>query len=225
MPGFCPCQYRIPLGPLRPDPAVTADVLKRRTEAARKLGDDDEDDLDFDLASGLTKPFSEGPATLRALEDKGLLYGPAVNKLTLMNYVTPATVRALEWLGALVPELPHIYLTSSRDESVDKALRLVRCTRKQAQVAIGFDGGYLGHTAATCRSISDPSTHAGGPGHFAWPRVPHPAIAGTAATISALRDAIIAELRRHWLATGCNVVGTFALALYAGRGARIVPSR
>jgi RHH-type proline utilization regulon transcriptional repressor/proline dehydrogenase/delta 1-pyrroline-5-carboxylate dehydrogenase len=182
--------YRIPLGPLRPDPAVTADVLKRRADAAKKLGD--EDDLDFDLASGLTKPFADGPATLAALEDKGLLYGPAVNKLTLMNYVTPATVRALEWLGALVPELPHIYLTSSRDESIDKALRLVRCTRKGAQVAIGFDGGYLGHTAATCRSLSDPSTHAGGPGHFAWPRVPHPAIAGTAATISALRDAVTA---------------------------------
>ena len=182
--------YRIPLGPLRPDPAVTSDVLKRRADAARTLGDDD--DLDFDLASGLTKPFASGPATLRALEEKGLLYGPAVNKLTLMNYVTPATVRALEWLGALVPELPHIYLTSSRDESIDKALRLVRCTRKGAQVAIGFDGGYLGHTAATCRSLSDPSTHAGGPGHFAWPRVPHPAIAGTAATIDALRAAITA---------------------------------
>ena len=187
--------YRIPLGALRPDPAVTQDVLKRRAEAAKKLGpadDGDEDDLDFDLASGLTRPFADGPATLKTLEEQGLLYGPAVNKLTLMNYVTPATVRALEWLGALVPELPHIYLTSSRDESIDKALRLVRCTRKQAQVAIGFDGGYLGHTAATCRSLSDPSTHAGGPGHFAWPRVPHPAIAGTAATIEALRAAVTA---------------------------------
>ncbi|MGE0403129.1 MAG: aminotransferase class III-fold pyridoxal phosphate-dependent enzyme, partial [Kofleriaceae bacterium] len=186
--------YRIPLGPLRPDPVVTQDVLRRRADAAKKLGatDDGDDDIDFDLASGLTKPFADGPATLRALEDKGLLYGPAVNKLTLMNYVTPATVRAFEWLGALVPELPHIYLTSSRDESIDKALRLVRCTRKQAQTAIGFDGGYLGHTAATCRSLSDPSTHAGGPGHFAWPRVPHPAIAGTAATIAALRSAITA---------------------------------
>ena len=93
-----------------------------------------------------------------------------------MNYVTPGTVRALEWLGALVPELPHIYLTSSRDETIDKALRLIKCTRKDAQVAIGLDGGYYGHTVATCRSLSDPSTHRGGPGHFQWPRVPHPAI-------------------------------------------------
>src|SRR5262249_2584183 len=87
------------------------------------------------------------------------------------------------------------YLTSSRDETIDKALRLIRCTRKSAEVAIGLQGGYLGHTAASCRSLSDPEVHAGGPGHFAWPRVPHPAQAGTAATIAALRAAIEAAGR------------------------------
>ena len=177
--------YRIPLGPLTPDPVVKQDVLRRREAAA--LGDDE---VTFDLASGLTKPFAIVPSTLQALEDKGLLYGPAVNKLTLMNYVTPAMVRALEWIGSLVPELPHLYLTSSRDESVDKALRLIRVTRKTAQVAIGLQGGYYGHTAASCRSLSDPEVHHGGPGHFAWPRVPHPAIAGTPATIAALRSCV-----------------------------------
>jgi 4-aminobutyrate aminotransferase-like enzyme len=117
-----------------------------------------------------------------------------------MNYVTPATVRALEWLGALVPELPHLYLTSSRDESVDKALRLMRCTRKTASVAIGLAGGYYGHTVATTRSLSDPETHQGGPGHFAWPRVPHPAKAGTAATIAALRAEVDRAGRANVLA-------------------------
>ena len=177
--------YRIPLGPIRPDPVVKQDVLRRRTG-------NDEDEVALDLSSGLTKPFASGPASLRALEDRGLLYGPAVNKLTLMNYTTPGTVRALEWLGALVPELPHLYLTSSRDETIDKALRLIRVTRKTAQVAIGLEGGYYGHTCASCRSLSDPEVHLGGPGHFAWPRVPHPAIAGTAATIAALRAAVAA---------------------------------
>ncbi len=104
-----------------------------------------------------------------------------------MNYVTPGVVRALEWISALVPELPHIYLTSSRDETIDKALRLVKATRKQAQVAIGLAGGYYGHTCASCRSLSDPEVHAGGPAQFDWPRLPHPAVAGTAATIAALR--------------------------------------
>ena len=179
--------YRIPLGALTPDPVVKQDVLRRREAAT--VG---EDEVIFDLASGITKPFSTAPATLKSLEELGLLYGPAVNKLTLMNYVTPATVRSLEWIGSLVPELPHIYLTSSRDESVDKALRLIRVTRKTGQVAIGLAGGYYGHTAASCRSLSDPDVHLGGPGHFAWPRVPHPAVAGADATIGALREAVSA---------------------------------
>jgi len=180
--------YRIPLGPLVPDPVVKHEVLKRREE--RKPFRIDDDGPDLDLASGLTRPFANGPASLQGLEDRGLLYGPAVNKLTLMNYVTPATVRALEWLGALIPELPHIYLTSSRDETIDKAIRLIRVTRKTAQVAIGLEGGYYGHTVATSRSLSDPSTHAGGPGHFDWPRVPHPARVGTATTLAALRSIV-----------------------------------
>jgi acyl-CoA reductase-like NAD-dependent aldehyde dehydrogenase/4-aminobutyrate aminotransferase-like enzyme len=178
--------YRIPIGAIRPDPVVKQEVLATRAKHPTAL---DDDDIDFDLASGLTKPFAQ-LESLRSAEDRGLLYGPAVNKLTLMNYVTPATVRALEWIGSLVPELPHIYLTSSRDESVDKALRLIRVTRKTAQVAIGLQGGYYGHTAASCRSLSDPEVHLGGPAHFHWPRVPHPALAGTAATIAALRAAV-----------------------------------
>ncbi|HEY4056455.1 MAG TPA: aldehyde dehydrogenase family protein [Kofleriaceae bacterium] len=202
--------YRIPLGRLRPDPTVLAEVLRRRAEAsadrpdnsgplrlpthsgAMKVPEPEDYEVDFDLSSGITKPFATAPASLTSAEERGLLYGPAVNKLTLMNYVTPATVRAFEWLGALVPELPHIYLTSSRDEVVDKALRLIRCTNKQAQVAISLDGGYYGHTCASCRSLSDPSTHQGGPGHFTWPRIPHPAVAGTKASIDALRAAITA---------------------------------
>jgi 4-aminobutyrate aminotransferase-like enzyme/ribosomal protein S18 acetylase RimI-like enzyme len=185
--------YRIPLGPIIPDPAVKLEVAKRRA-AERPASASGiaaaPAEVAFDLASGLTRPFASGPPSLRALEDRGLLYGPAVNKLTIMNYVTPGVVRALEWIGALVPELPHIYLTSSRDEAVDKSLRLIRCTRKTAQVAIGLDGGYYGHTAASCRSLSDPGVHLGGPPHFAWPRVPHPARAGTAVTIAALREAV-----------------------------------
>ncbi len=180
--------YRIPLGALQPDPATKQDVLERRAQAS-------DDEIELDLASGLTRPFASGPASLRDAEARGLLFGPAVNKLTLMNYVTPATVRALEWLGALVPELPHLYLTSSRDESIDKALRLIRCTRKTAHLAIGLEEGGCTtvSTVATARSLApNPAVHQGGPAHFAWPRVPHPARAGTAATIAALRAAVSA---------------------------------
>ncbi|MCA9674511.1 MAG: aldehyde dehydrogenase family protein, partial [Myxococcales bacterium] len=181
--------YRIPLFGLAPDPVLAAEKRDRTGPVVRTV---DDGTPTCDLASGLARPFAAPPASLVAAERAGLLYGPAVNKITLMNYVTPAMVRALEWIGALVPELPHLYLTSSRDEAIDKALRLIRCTRPKAHVAIGLDGGYLGHTAASCRSLSDPEVHAGGPAQFAWPRVPHPAVAGTAATIEALRAAVAA---------------------------------
>ncbi|HEY4244127.1 MAG TPA: aldehyde dehydrogenase family protein [Kofleriaceae bacterium] len=176
--------YRIPLGPIVPDPIVKGDIVKRHAAHAEHPP--------IDCASGIAAPFASGPPSLRAAEERGLLYGPAVNKLTLMNYTTPGTVRAMEHISALAPELPHMYLTSSRDEAVDKALRLIRCTRKTAQVAIGIEGGYVGHTVASCRSISDPETHLGGPGHFAWPRIPHPARVGAQESLAALRAAVTA---------------------------------
>ncbi|MBK9029911.1 MAG: aldehyde dehydrogenase family protein [Myxococcales bacterium] len=179
--------YRIPLGAIAPSAehqdAVAAD------KRARWGGDRG---ANLDASSGLTRVLATPPASLRAAERAGLLYGPAVNKITLMNYVTPGMVRALEWIGALAPDLPHIYVTSSRDETVDKALRLLRTARTQATVAIGLAGGYLGHTVASCRSLSDPEVHRGGPGHFAWPRVPHPTQAGTAVALDAIRAAIAA---------------------------------
>jgi hypothetical protein len=201
--------YRIPLGAFAPDPVVKQDVVRRREVH------EGEAPIELDLASGLTKPFSGGPPSLREAEARGLLFGPTINKLTLMNYVTAATVRAFEWLGALVPELPHIYLTSSRDECIDKALRLIKCTRKDAQVAIGLDGGYYGHTVATCRSLSDPSTHRGGPGHFNWPRVPHPAL-DVDATIAALRAAVEA-------AGGPTKVLGFVYELVQERTGQVLP--
>jgi hypothetical protein len=109
-----------------------------------------------------------------------------------------------------------MYLTSSRDEAIDKALRLIRCTRKTAQVAIGMFGGYYGHTAASCRSLSDPDVHLGGPAHFAWPRVPHPAQAGTAATIAALRAAVDA-------AGGSRNVLGFVYELVQERTGQVLP--
>ncbi|HEY0194124.1 MAG TPA: aldehyde dehydrogenase family protein, partial [Kofleriaceae bacterium] len=53
--------YRIPLGPIVPDPVVKQAVRERRGQPAG-----------LDLASGLTKPFAHGPASLRQLEDQGL---------------------------------------------------------------------------------------------------------------------------------------------------------
>ncbi len=167
--------YRIPLGPLAPDPA-----LRRARDGASALFCD----------RGVSEPLSAPPDSLRRAEKSGLLYGPAVNKITLTNYVTPAAVRAIEWVSALLPELPHLYLASGRDEALDKALRICRYHRGEAAVAIGLEGGYVGHTTAAARSISDPAVHRQGPAHLSWPRIPHPARVGAEAAIAALEGAI-----------------------------------
>ncbi len=163
--------YRIPLGPLAP-------VRERDTSAVTSL------------ATGISTPFSTPPKALVQAEESGLLYGPAVNKLTVMNYATPGIVRALEWMSALEPQLPHMYLTSCRDELVDKCLRLVRTHRKEAQVAIGLVGGYVGHTTASARSISDPGVHRQGPKHFDWPLLPHPEDIGMEAMAGILAEIV-----------------------------------
>ncbi|MCB9595718.1 MAG: aldehyde dehydrogenase family protein [Sandaracinaceae bacterium] len=142
-----------------------------------------------DLASGLARPLAHAPASLAALRDAGALYGPTVNKITVLNYLTPAIVRATEWVAALTPALPHAYLCSSRDETLDKSIRALRWHRASADAVIAFEGAYVGHTTAAARSVSDPATHRQGAPYFEWPRVPHPAD-GVEASIAALRAAI-----------------------------------
>jgi RHH-type transcriptional regulator, proline utilization regulon repressor / proline dehydrogenase / delta 1-pyrroline-5-carboxylate dehydrogenase len=202
--------YRIPLGAPAPDPDGPAEPPAETPPASGTAT------ARMDLASGLTRPFAAPPASLRQAEAHGALYGPAVNKLTLCNYVTPASVRAVEWTAALLPELPHLYLTSGRDECVDKSLRILRWHRKAAAVAIGLDGGYLGHTTAAARSLSDPAVHAMGPPHFDWPRVPHPAEVGPAATAASLREAITA-------AGGPDAVFGIFLEAVQERTGRVLP--
>ena len=145
----------------------------------------------LDVASSVVAPFATPPASLRDAAEKGALAGPAVNKLTLVNYLTPAVVRATEHVAAIVPDLPHVFFASGRDETFDKSLRMLRWHRKEGQIAIGLEGGYVGHTTAAARSLSDPRTHRQGPAHFAFPRVPHPAVVGVAQTIESLRSTIV----------------------------------
>ncbi len=144
----------------------------------------------LDVCSSVVAPFATAPASLIDAAQKGALAGPAVNKLTLVNYLTPAVVRATEHVAAIVPDLPHVFTTSGRDETFDKSLRMLRWHRKDAQIAIGLEGGYVGHTTAAARSLSDPKTHRQGPAHFAFPRVPHPALVGVAQSIESLRTTI-----------------------------------
>ena len=141
-------------------------------------------------ADGIARPFSTAPASLKSLYDRGALFGPAVNKITICNYITPAIVRAIEWVGALNPEHPHLYLTSCRDELIDKSVRTLKHSRKDATIAIGVEGGYVGHTSAGARAISDPAVHRMGSPVVEWPRIPHPSSAGIEAAMSALEASV-----------------------------------
>lgn len=182
--------YRIPLGAMAPNQELL-DVAKADDFAReREL---DPAPVRYDLAQGLTQPFAVPPKSLLVGEAEGLLSGAAINKLTLMNYATPASVRATEYVASLTPELPHLYLTNSRDEAFDKSLRLLRLARKKASVVLGLSGGYVGHTIGSARSLSDPRVHSGGPAYFSWPRVPHPKQVGAAASLAELRAAITAH--------------------------------
>jgi len=162
--------YRLPIGPLAPSAAATIEPSMR-------------------LDDGIATPLSLPPASLRAREADGTLAGPAITKVTICNYITPAIVRATEFAGALAPDLPHMYLTSCRDELLDKSVRLMKYHRKAGRIVIGLDGGYVGHTTAAARSVSDPKVHRAGEPWFDWPRVPHPAD-GIEATIAALDAAV-----------------------------------
>ncbi|MGE3634102.1 MAG: aminotransferase class III-fold pyridoxal phosphate-dependent enzyme, partial [Sandaracinaceae bacterium] len=195
--------YRLPLGPFRPLPRADRGGTGSRVA------------LDLDLAGGLARPLRNVPLSLRTLYEAGGLFGPAVTKITLLNYLTAAAVRATEWVAALTPTLPHAFLCSSRDETVDKSIRMLKWHRPKGAVVIGFEGAYVGHTSAGARSLSDPRTHAAGRPYFDWPRVPHPA-EGVDASIAGLRDAIAA-------AGGPDaVLGVYA-SIVGERTGRVIP--
>ena len=146
--------------------------------------------LAMNWAHGLSNPLASPPESLVALKEDGGLFGPAVTKITICNYITPAIVRAIEWVGALNPEHPHLYLTSCRDELVDKTIRTLKHTRKNGIAAVGLTGGYLGHTSAGARALSDPKVHRMGTAARSWPLIAHPGDSGIEAMGEALREVI-----------------------------------
>ncbi len=157
--------YRIPLQP-PPLPKLERDWL--------------------DLASGIQAPFGPAPAFMATRE----LVGPTASRLNLSNWATLDAIHYAEHLRAILPRgTSHLYTTSSRDEMVDKSLRCLKLSRPQAHLAVGFAGGYLGHTTAAARSLSDASGFGPELALFPWPRLPHPEL-GLSATIEALERLI-----------------------------------
>lgn len=145
----------------------------------------------IDWASSVQAPLgARHPRMVQALND-GEFTKAVGTKLTLSNWVTPDVVRYAEVLMHLGPKgLPHVYFTSGRDEMIDKAIRCLRVKRPQADVVLGLERQYLGHTTAAARSLSDPSGEQQPFAWFDWPRVPHPQEVGTDASLAAIMAAI-----------------------------------
>lgn len=144
----------------------------------------------YDLASGLQAPFGPRPAFMATRE----LVGPTSSRLNLSNWATPDSIHYFEHLRAILPRgTGHLYTTSSRDELLDKSLRCIKMTRPAATIAVGLEGGYLGHTTASARSLSDPAGFGPGFGLFEWPRIPHPEDVGVEASVAALTELIEAQ--------------------------------
>ena len=147
------------------------------------------EDRPVDLADGLQAPFGPAPDFMATRE----LVGPAASRLNLSNWATIDTIHYAEHLREVHPRgCGHMYITSSRDELVDKGLRCLRLSRPEAQVALSLEGNYFGHNTAAARSLSDPEGFGEGFELYGWPKLPHPAIAGVDATVAAI-EKIVAE--------------------------------
>jgi 4-aminobutyrate aminotransferase-like enzyme/GNAT superfamily N-acetyltransferase len=167
----------------------------------------------LDLASGIQAPFGPRPEFMGSRE----LVGPIGARLNLSNWATPDLVHYAEHLRAILPRgTGHLYTTSSRDETVDKSLRCLKLNRPDATIAVGFEGGYLGHTTAAARSLSDPAGFGERFELFEWPRLPHPEQVGVETTLAALRALI--EARK-----AASIIGVY-IELVGERSGRVLSS-
>jgi 4-aminobutyrate aminotransferase-like enzyme/GNAT superfamily N-acetyltransferase len=157
-----------------------------------------------DLASGLQRPFGAAPDFMSTRE----LVGPLVNRLNLSNWSTIDQIHYAEHLREILPRgCSHMYVTSSRDELVDKSLRCLRLSRPEGQYAIGLEGGYMGHITAAARGLSDAEGFGEHFDLFGWPKLPHPALAGVEATVEAFEAALEARGAKQALALVVEIVG------------------
>lgn len=167
----------------------------------------------YDLASGLQSPLGPRPECMASHE----LVGPTASRLNLSNWATLDSVHYYEHLRAILPRgTGHLYTTSSRDELLDKSLRCLKMNRPGSTIAVGFEGGYLGHTTAAARSLSDPAGFGPHFGLFEWPRVPHPDDVGVEASLAALR----AIIDQHGAA---SIIGVF-IEIIGERSGRVLTS-
>lgn len=189
--------YRIPLR--RPSlPTAIPTTLRQKAQSNTVL----------DWSSSIQAPLGHAhPRLLRAVEDGSFTQANGT-KLTMSNWVTPDVVRYAEILMRLGPKgLHHTYFTSGRDETVDKGLRSLRVHRPKADLVVGLERQYVGHTTAAARSLSDDDGFAAPFAWYRWPKVPHPAEVGTQAALDAIRSVISHNGAERILAVVVEIIG------------------
>lgn len=151
--------------PLRA-PRLPMELLQQPTMSRRTIP----------LRDGLERridPRRPGGETLAEGFLAGRMNGAIVNKVSLCNFATPSTVRALEMLRALAPGgLRHVVLASGRAEACDKGLRALKYHRGDASKVISLGPIYAGDTSAAARSASLPAGHP--ENWFGWPSTVDP---------------------------------------------------
>jgi 4-aminobutyrate aminotransferase-like enzyme/GNAT superfamily N-acetyltransferase len=131
----------------------------------------------MNLEDGIQEPLDARHEELRSGLSRGCFNGGMLTKLTLSNFTTPNVVRYVELMKEVRPQgMEHMYLTSCRDEMIDKAIRTLRSHRKEGEVCLSFSGAFLGQTTAGARSLSDWEGVPFGERMpwFDWPQVSHP---------------------------------------------------
>lgn len=142
----------------------------------------------LDCQNSLQRIFKLPPDSLVNAVATNQLRAIVGTKLTLSNWATPHLIRYSELLRSVMPKhLRHAYFTSGRDEIVDKGLRCLRYHRADADIAIGFSHQWFGATSATARSLSHAEKQAQPFSFFNWPKIAHPSLVGTQASLNELQ--------------------------------------
>ena len=166
-------------------------------------------DAVLDVAMGIATPTGPAHPTLVRARDLGVFDEAACTKLTVSNFITRPYARYAEALRELAPRgCRHMYFTSSLDEMVDKTCRALKHRRKEGRLAVGLWGGYLGHTTAAARSLTDFGAGGQKDRYFDWPLVPHPT----------LDPKGCAEMLERIAARPDEVLGVFVEAVQARTG-------
>lgn len=130
-------------------------------------------DLEQGLERRLGDPRGPGMEELREHMAEGRMSGAIVNRLTLSSFVTPAVVRAHEWLRLQAPKgLGHLVLASGRAEAFDKTLRALKYHRPAGRVVLSLGPVRAGLSTAAARSASLPEKD--DLNWFGWPTLPDP---------------------------------------------------